>query len=186
MIRALDHHLVCWLQASTRGAGPQCKAAMDAQGAMARGVHQAHSPQLGNDSLLEGGSEQSISVSAADGMLSNFKQMTNDQTQYFEKQWEILRPIELNTASEYINISTALSLFSFLTPYTNLHTHTPCLLIFVIIFSSHKHLKIHSVRNPIDNAWSDPKRVKKEKYSSLYRNQFYLQRKFWFYVYIKY
>ena len=126
MVRALDHHLVGWLQASTRRAEPQSKAVMDAQGAMARGVHHPHSPQLGNGSLLEGGSEWSISVSAADGILSYFKQMTNDQTQYFEKQWEILRPIELNTASEYINISTALSLFSFLTPYTNLHTHTPC------------------------------------------------------------
>lgn len=59
---------------------------------------------------------------------SIFKQMTNDHTQYFEKQREILRPIEFNIASESIKICPVLSLFIFLIPYTNLHTniHLTC------------------------------------------------------------
>ena len=73
--------------------------------------------------LSEGGSEGCISVSATGGILTFFKQMTNDQTQYFEKQKETVRLIELSIASEYINIYMAISLFTFVTPYPNLHTY---------------------------------------------------------------
>lgn len=102
-------------------------------------------------------SEWCIPMSAAGEILFYLKQITSDKIQYFEKQKENLRLIELHIASEYINMHIAISLFGFETLYTNLHIHTPNLLIFIITFSSHEHLKICNTRNAMGKAQSHPK-----------------------------
>lgn len=94
-----------------------------------------------------------------------------------KKKKEITRLIEVNIASEYINmyiLTSVFSLFFFLTPYTNICMAG--LLILLIIFSSYKHWKCINLEIWTRSVLSKMYREEKHKFFT-YKPLLYSQKK---------